>query len=176
MSYSFTVSNTETFTVTHARHIASKVATDLKRLQRFYGKWAPSLTNSKIVDFQLELIAYLVAGYLDSVAYGFRRNGSWIVPTLRYTAYELSQTADVRDDAPGVVHPGEDVSGASFYSFLTANQSWINASAHDQEEFLKLLPISRDFGQAPGLDGYWDQDRIYSAGGRALNRFSLRRH
>ena len=35
-SYSYTESTT--FTVTHARHMAAKVATDLKRMQRFYGK------------------------------------------------------------------------------------------------------------------------------------------
>ena len=46
MSYSYTVTESTTFTVTHARHIAAKVATDLKRLQRFYGK--PS--DSAIAD------------------------------------------------------------------------------------------------------------------------------
>lgn len=176
MSYSFTTSNTETFTVTHARHIAAKVATDLKRLQRFYGKWAPSLTDSKIDDFLDELIEYLAAGYLGYVAYGFRRNGRWVAPTLRYTAYDLGQTTDMRDNAPGAVYPGEDVSGASFYSFLTTSRSWSSASFRDREEFLKRLPIQRGIGQAPGLDGYWAQDRTYSAGGRALDRFSLRRY
>ena len=37
MSYSYTTTATNTFTVTHARHMAAKVATDLKRMQRFYG-------------------------------------------------------------------------------------------------------------------------------------------
>jgi hypothetical protein len=31
MSYSFSYTESSTFTVTHARHMASKVATDLKR-------------------------------------------------------------------------------------------------------------------------------------------------
>ena len=38
MSNSFTISEATTFTITHARHMAAKVATDLKRIQRFYGK------------------------------------------------------------------------------------------------------------------------------------------
>ena len=38
MSSSFTLTETTTFTLTHARHMAAKVATDLKRLQRFYGR------------------------------------------------------------------------------------------------------------------------------------------
>jgi len=37
MSYSYTTTETKTFALTHARHLAAKVATDLKRLQRFYG-------------------------------------------------------------------------------------------------------------------------------------------
>ena len=38
MSYSFTATETKTFTLTHARHLAAKVTADLKRLQRLYGK------------------------------------------------------------------------------------------------------------------------------------------
>jgi hypothetical protein len=37
MSSSYTTTDTESFTLVHARYIASKVATDLKRFQRFYG-------------------------------------------------------------------------------------------------------------------------------------------
>ena len=37
MSDSYTISESESFTVTHARHMAAKVATDLKRMQRLYG-------------------------------------------------------------------------------------------------------------------------------------------
>ena len=63
MSYSYTLSETTTFTVTHARHMAAKVATDLKRLQRFYGQ--PS--NSDIADYEIEVIALLKGGYLGTV-------------------------------------------------------------------------------------------------------------
>lgn len=35
MTGSFTNSTTQTFNVTHARYLASKVATDLKRIQRY---------------------------------------------------------------------------------------------------------------------------------------------
>ncbi len=37
MSYSYTTVETKTFTLTHAKHLAAKVAADLKRLQRLYG-------------------------------------------------------------------------------------------------------------------------------------------
>ncbi len=38
MNYSVTVAESESFTVTHARKLASKVATDLLRIQRFYDR------------------------------------------------------------------------------------------------------------------------------------------
>ena len=45
MTYSYT--QTTTFTITHARHLVAKVATDLKRMQRFYG----SPNDDDIVDY-----------------------------------------------------------------------------------------------------------------------------
>ncbi|RYE37335.1 MAG: hypothetical protein EOP48_28935, partial [Sphingobacteriales bacterium] len=79
MSFSFTYSQTQTFTATHAKHISSKVAADLKRVQRFYG--VPS--DSSINDYETELIELLKKGYLGTVTYGFKREDKWIEPTLR---------------------------------------------------------------------------------------------
>src|SRR4051812_14342051 len=114
MSTSFSVTDTVTFTVTHARHLASKVATDLKRLQRFYG--APS--DLQIDQFDSELVELLKGGYLGKVEYGFKRGQNWIVPMLTYTARELAGTEGTDND-PGKVQPGADISGASFHSYLT---------------------------------------------------------
>ena len=80
---SFTATTSETFTVTHARHLAAKVATDLKRVQRLY---AGGPSDTSIASYEAEAVALLKAAYLDTVTYGFKRNGSWITPTLRYTA------------------------------------------------------------------------------------------
>lgn len=51
MSYSFTATETKTFTLTHARHLAAKVAADLKRLQRLYGH----ITDERINEFEGEV-------------------------------------------------------------------------------------------------------------------------
>ncbi len=74
----------------------SKVATDLKRVQRFYGD--PS--DTRIANYETELIELLKAGFLSEVTYGYQRNGSWIEPTLRYTAKDLQGMA-ANDDDPG---------------------------------------------------------------------------
>ncbi len=169
MTYSYTHSETKTFTVTHAKHMAAKVATDLKRLQRFYGK--PS--DIKIADFENEVIAFLKHGYLRTVTYGFRRNGKWIEPMLRYTDRDLGGTS-ANDDDPGKIRPGASIIGASFYSYLTYSEAWNRLSEAEKESFEKLLPIQRSNASEPGVDGYLIHDRTYAAGSRALDRNSVR--
>src|SRR4051812_43126141 len=122
MSYSYSYTESSTFTVTHARHMAAKVATDLKRMQRFYGH--PS--DTRIGQFEAEAIELIKAGYLGTVTYGFQRNGNWIEPTLRYTARDLAG-ASANDDDPGRIRPGADVSGAVFKSYLTYTEVYRDA-------------------------------------------------
>lgn len=166
-SYSYTES--ATFTVTHARHMAAKIATDLKRIQRFYGK--PS--DQDIADYEAEATAMMKAGYLSSVSYGFKRNGSWIEPTLRYAARDLAgSSAD--DNDPGKIRPGKDVAGASFTSFMCYTDSFFNLSQGERDTFKSGLPFQRVSMTEPSVNGYLESDRTYSAGGRALDRSSVR--
>ena len=167
MTYSYSV--TVAFTRTHAKHIAAKVATDLKRMQRFYGK--PS--DEQIAAYEAEAIEFLKEGFLGSVTYGFRRNGILIAPTLRYTARDLAGAA-AGDDDPGRIRPGEDISGASYYSYLICSPAWDRLTEQEKEAFSSRLPFQRTGAQEPGINGYWRGDLIYSAGGRALDRSSLR--
>ena len=169
MSYSYTISETTTFTITHARHMAAKVATDLKRIQRFYGE--PS--DTRIDDFEAEVVELLKAGYLGTVAYGFRRNGNWIEPTLKYTARELAGTS-ANDDDPGRVRLHADIFGAIFYSFLTYSEAWDILSEPERQAFNERLPFQRSYGSEPAVEGYFSADLVYSAGGRALGRASVR--
>lgn len=169
MSQSFTISNSVTFTVTHARHISAKVATDLKRLQRLYGM--PS--DSSIADYEAELTELLKGGYLKEVTYGFKLGANWVEPTLRYTAQDLAG-ASANDDDPGRIRPGADIAGASFYSYLIYSQAWHNLSTMEQQNVKGRLPFQRGGADEPGLNGYLSSDRTYSSGGRALNRFTLK--
>ncbi|HTV30266.1 MAG TPA: hypothetical protein VMF32_21120 [Xanthobacteraceae bacterium] len=169
MTLSYTLSETETFTVTHARHMAAKVATDLQRMQRFYGY--PS--DTRIAEFEAEITEFLKAGYLGTVTYGFKRDGQWIEPTLRYAARDLAGSA-ANDDDPGKVRPGADISGATFYSYLTYGGGWYSESEAEKAAFEKRLPIQRGTASEPGVNGYLTDDRTYSSGGWALNRASVR--
>jgi Bacterial HORMA domain family 1 len=169
MSYSITSSETETFTLTHARHMAAKVATDLKRLQRFYGR----PTDAEITQYELEVTEFLKANYLDVVTYGFQRAGKWIEPTLRYTARDLLGAA-ANDDDPGRVRPGANIVGATFRTYLTFSAVWNKASEAERKVFRARLPLQRRDAPEAGVQGYLSDDRTYSASGRALNRASVR--
>lgn len=66
MSYSYTT--TETFTLTHARHLAAKVAADMHQCQRFYDY----PTDAKIKEYEQELVVLLHGGYVESYEFGFK--------------------------------------------------------------------------------------------------------
>jgi hypothetical protein len=168
MSYSFTTTETKTFTLTHARHLAAKVAADLKRLQRLYG----NVSDERITQFEGEATELLRQGYLGTVTYGFKRDGSWIEPTLRYTANELANGD--KDDDPGRVRPGVDVSGASFHSYLTYSAAWWVLTADERATIKGGLPVQRTDQTEPQVNGYFVDDKTYSSGGRSLGRASVR--
>ena len=167
MSSSYT--STQAFTITHAKHLASKVAADLKRMQRFYG--APS--DSKITELETELIELLRNGYLEKITYGYKRNDVWVVPTLRYTAKDLNDMS-YTDDDPGKVRPNANVTGASFSSYLEYSAKYKNMTETDRNAFENSLPFRRTGAPYPAINGYMDSDKSYSSGGKGLNRESLK--
>lgn len=169
MSYSYTATDSITFTETHARHMAAKVSADLKRMQRFYG----SPSDIDIADYETELVAMMKAGYLGTVSYGFRRDGAWIEPTLRYTARDLAGSS-AADDDPGRIRSGANVTGASFYSYMTYSAAWNSLTTAQQDGFKGKLPFQRGSAPEPAINGYLSDDKTYSAGGRALNRAVVR--
>jgi len=164
----YTYTQTETFTITHARHIASKVATDLLRLQRFYG----SPSDERIDEYEEELVALLKGDYLEDVTYGFKRNGGW-VEALRYHALP---GGTLTNDDPGRIMPGVDISGAVFCSFLTHNSRWSALTQEEQTDFSSALSINRSSGTEPGLEnGTWSTALTYSAGGKGISRSTILR-
>lgn len=167
MSYSYTATETKTFTITHANYLASKLAADLKRMQRFYG----SPSDTLIEKYEKEIAQYLKYRYLKKVSYGYKKDGNWIEPTLIYTPNDIESSAN---DDPGKVRPGRDISGASFYSFLEYSNEWFDLSESEKEKFNDRLPIDRGTADAPSINGYLEDDRTYSSGGKALSRSSVR--
>ena len=168
MSSTYTDTGSQTFTRLHAKKISYRVAADLKRIQRLYDV----LTDQEIEDYDAELIELLTAGYLGTVTYGFRRNEKWIEPTLRYTAFELADPSF--GDDPGRVPARADVSGATFYSYLTYSSAWDALSSSGRATFERSLPVKRVGAPEPSVDGYMQRDLAYSAGGRGVRREIVR--
>jgi len=166
---SYTYTNSQTFTATHAKYLASKVAADLKRIQRLYG----GISEQEIADYEAELIEYLKKGYLDHVTYGFQKNGNWTEPSLQYTARELASMY-ASDDDPGKVVAGANITGASFTSFLSHNSSYAALTQEQKTAFKNTLPFQRTPGSQPGINGYLVQDKTYSASGTSLNRSTVK--
>ncbi|WOV91279.1 MAG: hypothetical protein R1F54_01020 [Candidatus Zeuxoniibacter abyssi] len=163
----YTRSNTSTY----ARHIASKVAADLKRLQRIYGIGSPS--NLDIDNNQEEIALLLDHGYLGEVTYGFKRNEQWLV-ALKYKAVG-SQL--VGGDDPGGIGREGDILGAYFTSFLTYSQIWFNLSQEARRTFKLQLPFQRVEGSEPSIaNGYWVDDRSYSSGELGVKRSMIKRY
>lgn len=162
MSFSYT--KTATFTIVHARYLASKAAADMHISAHYYGK--PS--ESQIREYAEELAQYLNAGYVKEYEFGFKKNGKRIV-TWRYKVDSNGNLTT--DDRPGKIVPYVDIEGAVFYNYLTRNSRFFQLSASERARFEGTLPFQRTDGEPPtDGSGYWVSDRNYFSGGCGLSR------
>lgn len=165
----YTTTQTETFTIAHAKYLASKVATDLKKFQRFY---TSGPTDEWIDKYERELAVMVKYKVLKWVVYGFRRGDKWTEASVRYTM--LPDGTLAADDDPGKIKPGLDVNGGTFASFMSYDYTALTTEQRAALE--RELPFVRGSGSVPELEiGYWADDLNYGAGGRALGRATVRR-
>ncbi len=163
-----TFTTTSTFTRTHAVYLASKVAADLRQMQRFYGQ--PN--DERIATYIDEVILLMLDGYLDSVEYGFQRNGNWVGGAA--LSYNAQWGSIFTNDSPGRVPARADIAGATWKSFLTKNQKFDDLTTYEQAKIESALPIQRTGAEQPGADGVWTYDKTYSNGGGAVLRRTLK--
>lgn len=162
MTFSYT--KTATFTIVHARYLASKAAADMHLCAQYYGK--PS--EQRIREYAEELAQYLNAGYLEDYEFGFTKDSKRMV-SWRYKVD--SNGFLTTDDRPGKVVPYVDITGAVFFNFLTPNSRFFRLSSAEQARFEAELPLQRTAGEPPSDgSGYWTSDRNYFSGGYGLNR------
>jgi len=160
----FSYSKSATFSIIHARYLASKVAADMNLCGRFYGR--PS--EERIREYAEELAQYLNAGYVEEYEFGFTKDGKRVV-CWRYKVD--SNGVITTDDRPGKVLPYVDITGAAFFNFLTRNTDFFALSPEEQMRFVARLPFQRTGGEPPADgSGYWVSDRNYFSGGCGMNR------
>ena len=111
----FTSSSTATFTLTHARHLASKFAADMNVCRRYYGE----PTQNRVDDYNRELTELLRHGYIDQYEFGFKKAGmralSW-----RYSV-DASGNLD-GDDRAGKLLPSADIDGCDYFNTIWVRQ------------------------------------------------------
>ncbi len=159
-----TATYTTTFTLTHAKHLASKVITDLYLCSRQYGHPAAA----SVPAYQEELTVLLAGRYVEAYEFGFKRDERRVL-SWHYT---VGPAGDLQGDSrSGGLVRGIDVVGAEYFNFLTYDDRWSRLSAAEQQAIEDGLPIKRTWGSAPGDgNGYWTTERSYTAGGMAVTR------
>lgn len=165
MSNIGTFTKTETFTLTHARYIASKVAADLRRFCAYYGQ--PS--DATIDIYVDELTELLVGNYVESIEYGFKKDGQRVV-SLKYKARPLG---GLSDSGSGSVYARANTVGATWFSSLSYTVAWHSLSEGERAKYISskfrvTMAAPRDGA------GYWQTDRSYSAGGVSAARSTFR--
>ena len=165
MTYSTT--STRTNTRTWAADLTSKVAADLKRCQRYYGK----PTDAWIEGYEQELTEFLVAGFIHTIEYGFKKSDQRVVSLL----YNVDAAGNLSDDRAGGVYARADTTGASWFSYATYSSAYWALTSTQREDFKKKLPFDRTSGNAPSDGaGYWTVDRSYSQDGSGVRRQTFR--
>jgi Bacterial HORMA domain family 1 len=158
-----------TFSITSARYLISKIAADLRSVNRLYGE--PEL--ARIDNFAEEAALLLRDGYLDRVDYGMRRRNTheweWVL-RLRYT---VTSAGALQDANPGGVPANADTTGASWYSYLVKSSAFGELTASQQAAVEAALPVRRigavETSTSTGA-GSWTGRRSYSRDGTALSR------
>ncbi len=166
MSSTYTIS--ETFTLTHARRLAAKVAADMHQCQRFYGH----LTDTEIEDYQQELTVLLHGGYVNSYEFGFKTGDERRVVSWHYT---IGPSGDLEGGRSGGLFPTADIANAVMFNFLTCSSTWFALSDTEKDKIRASHRVQRTTGEPPqdGI-GYWDSSRHYASGGVAVTRKEFR--
>jgi hypothetical protein len=159
-----TATYTTTFTLTHAKHLASKIVADLYLCSRQYGR--PS--TDSIEAYQDELTTLLAGRYVEEYEFGFKR-GERRVLSWRYA---VGPSGDLEGDTrSGGLLRGINVADTQYFNFLTYSAGWLHLSAEEQKAIEDTLSLKRTWGSAPSDgNGYWTIERRYVAGGMHMER------
>lgn len=168
MTSSYSIS--ETFTLTHAKHLASKVVSDLYQCRNFYGE--PS--EAQITKYQDELIVMLAGGYVNEYEFGFQKNDQRIV-SWQYRVNTSGDLVGGIDNRSGGIYARANTSGATHFNFISYSQAWFDLNSSEQINVKSKHPIDRSTGNLPSDGaGYWHTDRTYSSAGVAIERKTFR--
>lgn len=165
----FTHTRSATFTVTHAKHIASKIAADLNVCSRLHGQ--PS--TLAVENYNDELVELLRYGYLSRYEFGFKREEKRVLSW----SYEVNSHGHIEgDERAGKMSAYVDLEGAAFFNYAWYSSKYSNLTSEEKVAFKETHRIDRTSGDPPSDGaGYWSgTEKNYSAGGTGVSRRSFR--
>jgi hypothetical protein len=165
----FSFSHSATFTITHAKYLASKIAADLNVCNRLHGR----PTVSQVESYSEELIELLRHGYLSRYEFGFKRDAKRVLSW----SYDVTSSGNIEtDDRAGKMSAYLDLRDTTFFNFVWYSSKYNSLSIDDQKTFGVTHPINRTTGEPPSDGaGYWSgTEKIYSSGGTGVSRRSFR--
>ena len=165
----FTITQSATFTVTHAKHLASKIAADMNACSRLHGR--PAL--STVERYNEELVELLRYGYLRRYEFGFKRNDQRVLSWC----YDVDASGNISsDDRTGKMSAYIDLTGTIFFNFMWPSSKYYSLTSDEQSSFQGSHPVDRTSGEPPRDGaGYWTStEKNYSAGGTGVSRRSFR--
>jgi hypothetical protein len=102
------------------------------------------------------------SGYLESVEYGFKRNGAWIVSVR----YDVRKDGTVADTGSGRMYARADVGGLGFSSYLIKSRKFFDQLTSVQQALEARMPFPREGAAEPAhVSEYGESGRSYAAGG-----------
>jgi hypothetical protein len=156
--------NSESFTVTHARKLAAKVTADMYNCYQHYGSPPPG----DIDRFNQELVVMLSNKYVSVYEFGFQTAEEKRVVSWRYT---VTVTGDLEGGKSGGLLATADISNAAWFNQRTCNSNWTALTPAEQETINALHEISRVTKSGPtDGNGHWTITRTYGAGGVSIVR------
>lgn len=156
----------ESFNLTYAKYLASKVTTDMRRCQQLYGQPSDTWIN----DYGTELALKLRDGFVSSYEFGWVRDSDdERILTWRYTVDSAGNLTS--DDRPGRILSGINIAGCSFRNRMSHTSKWLQLSSKEQTAYVGSMPFQRtakpDYGSSLGA---WHTDLCYSSTGVAMSR------
>jgi hypothetical protein len=154
----------KTYTLTEAKYLGSKLIADMDRCRQIYGRPA----QNSISNFHRELIALLHQRYLATYEFGFAVGETRII-SWKYWA----EFGDIKggNENPGSLYRRADISGASWFNFVTYSAEWCKLTSGERDAFKQEQPFYRGSGsEKKDGNGYWRENKSYSATGAVITR------
>lgn len=165
----FTHTASATFTITHAKHLASKIAADLNACSRLHGQ--PSV--AEVESYNEELVELLRYGYLSQYEFGFKRDGKRVLSW----SYEVSSSGNIEtDERAGKMSAYVDLDGTTFFNYAWYSSEYNALTSEQRSTFKGSHPVNRTSGDPPsdGVGSWSSTEKNYSAGGTGVSRRSFR--